>query len=158
MQSFQEVMFRQIRSRFIADAIVLRHDRLIVRTGLTDSPEERHIPLSDVAPKIEFTDRRSFGALWGILIFGTIFAAAAWKVSGPHPLAFALVVLFASMACSSIIAGFIVCAPVPVATVRNREGVVLFELTRERKVAADYEEFILQLQRRLKFRNDDSNP
>jgi hypothetical protein len=158
MQSPAEVTFRQIRSRLLADAIVLRHDRVIVRTGLPESPDERHIPLGDVACEIEITDRRSFGALWVILIFGAIFAAAAWKVSGPSPLAFTFAVLFGSMALSCIIAGFIVCAPVAVATVRNRKGEVLFELTREQEVAADYEVFLLQLQRRLKFRNEDSHP
>ncbi len=62
------------------------------------------------------------------------------------------------MAFSSIIAAFIASAPITVATVRNRKGEVLFELTREQKVAADYEEFLLQLQRRLKSRNEDPNP
>ncbi len=158
MQSPAEVTFRQIRSRLLADALVLRHDRVIVRTGLPASPDERHIPLGDVAPEIEITKRRSFGALWVILFFAAIFAGAAWKVSGQGPLASALVVLFGSLTFSCVIAGFIVCAPVAVATVRNRKGEVLFELTREQKVAADYEEFLLQLQRRMKFRNEDSNP
>lgn len=145
-----------MRTRLLADAIVLRHDRVIVRTGRPESPNERHILLGDVAPEIEITDRRSFRALWVILIFGAIFAAAAWKVSGPGAYARWFVVLFGSMAFSSFIAGFIACAPVVVATVRNRKGEVLFERTRERQVAADYEEFLLQLQRRLKSRNEDS--
>lgn len=152
-QSFSEVTFRQMRARFLANAIVLRHDRVIIRTGLPESPDERHIPLGDIAPEIEITQRRSFGAFGVALILGAIFAAAAWRIADPAPLRLGLAILVSSVAVSCISASVLVCAPVAVATVRNRKGEMLFELTREQKVAADYEEFLLQLQRRLKVWN-----
>lgn len=155
MDRFSELTFRQFRTRMLADAIVLRHDRVIIRSGLPESPDERHVPLQDIAPEIEIAHRRSFGPFWVILCIGVIFAVAAWKVSGRGPVASALALLFWSMTVSSVIAGFMVCAPVPVAIVRNRRGEVLFELTREQKVAAEFEEFLLQLRRRLKSQNED---
>ena len=157
MDSPTEVTFRQLRSDIVHDILTLRHDRVIIRLGVGDSVDERHVRLDDIAPDIEFSERRSFTALVVVLAFGAVFAAAAWKVSGPGLLSSALVVLFGSLACSSVIAGFIVCARVPTATVKSRSGEVLFQLRRDQNVAADYEVFLLHLQRRLKFRNEDAN-
>ena len=150
-----EVTFRQLRSNTLHDVLILRHDRVIARLGVGDSVDERHVRLDDIAPDIEFTERRSPSALVILLVFAAIFAGAAWKVSGPDPLSSALLVLFGSLACSCVFAGFIVFARVPTATVKSRTDEVLFQLRRDQDVAADYEVFLLHLQRRLKHRNGD---
>lgn len=153
-----EVTFRQLRSDVLHDVLILRHDRVIIRLGVGDSVDERHVRLDDIAPEIEFTEQRSFSALVILVMFAAIFGGAAWKVSGPGPLSSALLVLFGSLACSCVVAGFIVFARVPGATVKSRTGEVLFKLRRDQDVAADYEVFLLYLQRRLNHRNGDSTP
>ena len=152
-----EVTFRQIRSDILQHVLTLRHDRVIIRIGVGDAVDERHVRLDDIAPDIEFTERRSFSALVIVLAFAAIFAGAAWKVSGPGWLSFALLGLFGSLACSCVVAGIIVLARTPAATVRSRAGEVLFKLRRDQDVAADYEVFLLNLQRRLEHRNGDSS-
>jgi hypothetical protein len=153
-----EVSFRQIRSEILQDVLTLRHDRVIIRLGVGDTVEERHVRLDDIAPDIEVTERRSFAALVIMLVLAAVFGGAAWKVSGPGLLSSTFVVIFGSMACSCVFAGITVLARVPTATVRSRSGEVLFKLRRDREVAADYEVFLLNLQRRLKHRSGDSAP
>ncbi|MBL9189973.1 MAG: hypothetical protein JNK23_21005 [Opitutaceae bacterium] len=129
---------------------------MIIRLGVGDSVEERHVRLDDIAPEIAVTERRSFTALVIMLALAAIFACAAWKVSGPSYMEFLLRVLFAGMAGGCVVAMFVAFARVPTATVKSRDGEVLFQLRREQNVAADYEVFLLNLQRRLKHRNGDS--
>jgi hypothetical protein len=156
MESPAEVTFRQLRSDIIEDVLTLRHDRVVIRLGVGDAVDERHVRLEDIAPDIEFAERRSFAVPVIVLAFAAIFAGAAWRVFGPGPWSLALFVLFGSFAGSCVIAGFIAYARVPTATVRNLDGEVLFQLRRDHDVAADYEVFLLHLQRRLKHRNGDS--
>jgi hypothetical protein len=157
MQSSTEITFRQLRSRFIHDAVVLRHDRVIIRTGAAELADERHIPLEEISPLVEFDERQYSATFWVSQVLAILFAAAAWKVSGPGHLSFAMTVLFGSLAFGSVIGGF-VSRRLPVATVRSRAGEILFQLFREQSVAADYEVFLLELQRRIHARCNDTQP
>jgi hypothetical protein len=154
MKTFSEVTFRQLKSEFIHDALVLRHDRVVIQTGAGDVFDERHVPLDDIAPEIEFSERRFTAAFWVILFFGLIFLAATWAVSNPphSPLKSVLQLLFGGFAGGSLCAAVISLDRVSVATVKSRSGETLFQMRRESEVAADYEVFLLQLERQLKKR------
>jgi hypothetical protein len=157
MQIATEITFRQLRSRLIHDAVVLRRDRVIIRTGAGDIADERHVRLEDIEPNIDFSERPFSATFWISQVFALIFAAAAWKVPGTGDLSSILSGIFGSFAFGCIIVG-IVSRRLPVATVKTRDGEVLFQLYREQNVAADYEVFLLELQRRLEARSNDSLP
>jgi hypothetical protein len=153
MSALTEVVFQQERS-LSTDILVLRHDRVVIRNGAIKDAEEQHVRLDDISPEIEFTERRFTGVFWVLVIFAAIFAAAAWKVAGPGWFSIGLAILFGSLSFSSLIGGYVTCDPITVATVKSKGGELLFILYRHQNVAATYEEFLLQLRRRLAARCD----
>jgi len=155
--SSTEITFRQLQSRLVYDALVLRSDRVVIRSGAANIVDERHVRLEDISPEIEFDERRFSATFWFSQALALLFAAAAWKVSGPGDWDFMLSALFASLAFGAVIGGF-ASRRLPVATVRSRDGELLFQLFREQSVAADYEVFLLELRRRIDARSNGPHP
>jgi hypothetical protein len=160
MTELDEISFSQAPS-LGSETLVLRGDRVIIRYAEAGELVERHVRIEDIAPNIEFTDRRFTRFLLPSLIFAVVLGCAAWKVDRSVPIpasgtisgsdwaSLALVILFASLALASVAVGVVMCDSIEVAKVRSKSGEPLFQLFRHQSVSLPYAEFLLALKRRL---------
>ena len=144
-----EIAFSQIQG-LGERTLLLRRDRVVIIDKIGGQLLERHIQLSDVASPIEFFDRRFLTETVVVIFFFVVFLVASLKVAGPSLVSDILQLTLGTFAFSMLVALPFALRRTPGARVRNNRGDVLFEIYRHKNVALPFEEFLLELQRRLK--------